>query len=90
MSYFGKPKQKRIYAEFILCLGTTKHQNNSWNVAVNRFTFVKGKSDCEDFLYLMAMERVFLFPYIMEASFLFKNVSNFVEAIVFYDIIVYF
>lgn len=54
--------------EFILCLGTTEHQNNTWNVAVNHFTFDKGKSDCEVFLYMMTMEKIFLFPYIMEAG----------------------
>lgn len=54
--------------EFILCLGTTEHQNNPCNVAVNHFTFDKGKSDCEVFLYLVIMEKIFLFPYIMEAG----------------------
>lgn len=55
----------------------------------NHFTFDKGESDCEVFLYLMTVERLFLFPYIMEAGVSSSEVSQIVD-MVFCDIIVHF
>lgn len=71
----------------MLCLRTIEDQYNPWNVVENHFTFDKGKSDCEVLLYLMTMEKVFLFPYAMESGVFYSKVFQVVETRVFYGII---
>lgn len=48
---------------------------------MNHFTFDKGKSDYKVFFKyrMMTMERVFLFPYIMEAGVSFSKLLQIVE-----------